>query len=246
MPLDTLDTTLVSKHPMTPRMTQFVLDADGHVFDHAPGHHVSVAYRSDEDGLVVRPYSPVSRPGTNRIVLAVKRYDEGTCSVWLHEREPGDTVPLTDPSGNLHLHDLDRDALFVSTGTGITPMIAMLKQYLDEGTGQATFVFGERTEADLAYRETLDHLAADTDRLRVAFVLSGDDWHGRTGYVQDHLPDLLNGAAETGAAETGVVPHAYLCGVPEMVVETTSLLTGDLGFPDDAVFSEGWEDGAVE
>lgn len=236
MSLDTLSTTLVSKHPLTPAVAQFIVEADGHTFDHQPGQHVSIAYRDADDDLVVRPYSPVSRPGTSRLALAIKRYDGGTCSVWMHGRSVGDAVPLLDPSGNLHLRDLDRDVAFLSTGTGITPMVAMLKQYLAEGSGRARFVFGERTQEALMYRETLDHLAADHARLSVDYVLSREDWGGRTGYVQHHLDDVLAGLE---------APHVFVCGVPAMVVDTKAALQ-DHGVPEDRVFSEGWEDGAVD
>ena len=36
-----------------------------------------------------------------------------------------------------------------------------------------------------------------------------------------------------------------LCGVPEMVVDTTAMLR-DLGASEDHIFAEGWEEGAVE
>jgi len=237
MPLSTLDTVVTSIHSVTPRVKQFVLEADDHTFDHRPGQHVSVAFRDDDGELVVRPYSPVSRPGSSRLALAVKRYPGGTCSTWIHEREVGDTVPLLDPSGNLFLRNPDRNTVFLSTGTGITPMIAMLKALLGEGTGRATFVVGERTQEDLMYRETLDHLSADHARLSVHYVLSDEDWPGRTGYVQDHLTDVI--------AE-GTDAHVFLCGVPEMVVETQSRLRSDFSVSEDQLFVEGWEDGAVE
>lgn len=236
MILDTLDTTLVSKHPMTSAVSQFVLEADDHVFDHRPGHHVGVAYESEADGLVHRSYSPVNRPGTNRLVLAIKRYEDGTCSTWMHARSVGDRVQLTAPSGSLHLRDLSRDVLFLSTGTGITPMMAMLKQYLATGGGRAAFVFGERSQSTLMYRETLDQLAADHAALSVHYVLSRETWPGRTGYVQDHLDDVLPRLEQ---------PHVYLCGVPAMVVDTETALQ-DRGVPESRVFTEGWEAGAVE
>jgi ferredoxin-NADP reductase len=169
--------------------------------------------------------------------LAVKRYDDGTCSVWLHERRVGDPVTITPPSGNLHLHDPDRDAAFLATGTGLTPMLAMLDQYLREGSGQAVLLFGERTEADLMYRATLDRLSAGHANLTAAYVLSqpSADWAGSTGYIQDHLGTALADLEQ---------PHVYACGVPEMVVETEAQLQ-DRGISADAIFTEGWEQGAV-
>lgn len=235
MSLDTLDTTLVSTHSITPRVKQFSLRAEGHTFDFAPGQHVSVAFEDADGQQDYRPYSPVNQPGTDTIVLAVKRYPEGACSTWLHERTVGDTIPVTPPSGNLHLRAPDRDGVFIATGTGLTPLFAMATQQLRAGDGDTTLLFGERTQDDLMYRETLDVLSASHESFRADYVLSDEDWDGRTGYVQDHLPDLVADAS---------TPHFYVCGVPEMVVETTDVLA-DHGAADDHIFTEGWEEGAI-
>lgn len=236
MAVDLLDATVAATYPLTPRVKQLVLRVEGHTFEHHPGQHVSVRGEGIDDGPLYRPYSPVNLPGTDKLILAVKRYDGGTCSVWLHERTVGDEVPLLSPSGTLHLRDPDRDALFVATGTGLTPMLALLSQYQQDGNGQAVLLFGERTQADLMYRPTLDFLAAGHPHLRVEYVLSNEDWAGPTGYVQDHLGSALNDLDH---------PHAYVCGVPEMVVDTQSALHVE-GVSSDRVFTEGWEEGAVE
>ncbi|PSQ99415.1 MAG: phenol hydroxylase [Bacteroidetes bacterium SW_7_64_58] len=209
---------------------------DGHTFDFTPGQHVSVAADAGDNPPEYRPYSPVSQPGTDTIALAVKRYPGGVCSTWMHERAVGDTIPTTSPSGNLGIRDLDRDAVFLATGTGLTPMVAMATQYLREGSGRATLVFGERTQEDLMFRETFDLCAANHSAFAVEYVLSDEDWSGPTGFVQDHLPDLIDDAAGT---------DFYVCGVPEMVVDTTAMLR-DLGASEDHIFAEGWEEGAVE
>lgn len=236
MALETLDAVVASVHPLTPRVKQFLLRVEDHTFTFRPGQHLNVAIEDEEGRPVYRPYSPVNRPGTDTVALAVKRYPDGTASAWLHERTPGDHVPLTAPSGTLSLRDLDRDVVFLSTGTGITPMLSMLSQYLDEGEGHATFLFGERTQEDLMYRETLDRLSASHKALTVEYVLSDEDWAGRSGFVQDHLWDVVD--ADTSA-------HFYVCGVPQMVVDTTSVLQ-EAGIPDEHVFTEGWEQGAVD
>ncbi len=236
MPLDTLDAALVSVHPVTPHVKQFLLQVEGHTFDFTPGQHVSVAFEDDEGRTRYRPYSPVSQPGTDTIALAIKRYPEGLCSTWMHERTVGDTISITSPSGNLGLQALDRDVVFLSTGTGITPMISMATQYLRAGKGRATFLFGERTQEDLMFRETLDLYAASHTNFTVGYVLSYEEWAGPTGFVQEHLSEFVDETRE---------PHYYVCGVPEMVVDTKAVLR-DRGVPDDRVFSEGWEEGAVE
>lgn len=238
MSAKTLDATISATYSLTPRVRQILLHVDDHVFSHQPGQHVSVRYEPDGESPTYRPYSPVSGPGTNRVALAVKRYDAGTLSVWLHERAVGDTVTLTPPSGNLHLRDEDRDALFLATGTGLTPMLGMLHQYTEKGGGRSALVFGERSEEDLMYRATLDRLAAGRDDVTVRYVLSepSSRWTGRTGYVQEHLDDVLSHLED---------PHVYACGVPEMVVATVDRLQ-DKGLSTDQILTEGWEDGAVE
>lgn len=229
-----IETTVVGTYALTPRVQQLLLRADDHTFSHDPGQHFNVRMEADGSPLY-RPYSPVSGPGTDTLALAVKRYDSGTCSVWLHERTVGDTVPLMPASGNLHLQDPTRDVLFLATGTGLTPMLSMLSPYLRAEGGQAVLLYGERTQTDLMYRATLDRLAATHPSLTVRYVLSDASWDGLTGHVQDHLGPALNALDQ---------PHAYVCGVPEMVVDTDAALQ-EAGRPDDAIFTEGWEQGAV-
>lgn len=207
-------------HEGTPRVKQFLLRAEGHTSDFVPGQHVSVAFEDAAGRRRYRPYSLVSQPGTDTLALAVKCYPDGACSGWMHERSMGDTIRITPPSGTLHLRDPTRDAAFLATGTGLTPLLSMLTQYLREGEGQATVVFGERTHRDLMCQETLDLIAASHANVTVRYVLSDEDWPGRTGHVQGHLEEI---AAILRAA------HVYVCGVP-----------------DGRVFTEGWEEGAVE
>ena len=231
----TFDATFTSIHQMTPRVKQYLLRVEGHTFPHQPGQHTVIRFEQDGD-TVKRPYTPVNLPGTDTLALAIKRYEDGTASTWMADRSVGDTLTITEPTGNLYLRDPERDVVFLSTGTGITPMIAMLKQYLREGTGQAAFLYGERTQEDIMFRETLDHLSADHDHLRVLYSLSHEDWSGPTGHVQMHLDEALGASFDD--------PHYYVCGIPPMVVDTEEMLR-DRGVGEDRIFTEGWETEAV-
>ena len=240
---DTHEVTVASVHQMTPTVKQFVLESDGYAFEYDPGQHTHIHFDRAESPAVddaeqggdevVRPYTATILPGTQRIALAIKRYPDGVASTWMHEREPGDTVEIEELDGNLYLRDLDSDVAFVSTGTGITPMMAMVKQYVEEGSGQAHFFFGEKDREHVIYRETLDQLAAANDDLEVTYVLSeaDDDWQGPEGHVQDRLDEYLD---DFGSRDF------YVCGVPEMVVETQEYLS-EHGADDDRVYVEGWE-----
>ena len=226
---------------MTPDVRQFRLVADDHTFEYEPGQHTMVHFENDGEEEA-RPYTAANLPGgsENELILAIKRYDDGNGSVYMHERDRGDEVEVEAVDGNLHLRDLDRDAVFLATGTGITPLYPMLKQYAREGEGSAHLVFGERDQEHLVFRESIDQMRAEHGRVSVDYVLSDpDDWDGRTGHVQDHLPDALGGADALDGTDF------YVCGVPEMVVDTTDRLR-DHGVDEDAIYTEGWESDAAD
>jgi ferredoxin-NADP reductase len=238
----TIPVTVTDVHRMTPDVKQFRLVADDHTFEYEPGQHTMVHFPNDGEEEA-RPYTAATLPGSDgvdELVLAIKRYDDGNCSVWMHERTPGDEIEVEGVDGNLYVRDLNRDGVFLATGTGITPLYPMVRQYAREGSGTAHLLFGERDREHLIFRESLDQLRAEHDDLAVDYVLSDADdgeWNGRTGHVQDHLPDAL----DVGLDGTDF----YVCGVPEMVVETEELLA-EAGVDEGSIYTEGWEADAAE
>ncbi|MEE6208906.1 FAD-binding oxidoreductase [Salarchaeum sp. III] len=232
----TYSATVVDTYPLTPRVKGFRLRVPDHEFEYDPGQHTTVHFESGDEE-VVRPYTPTNLPGTDQLTFAIKRYDDGLASAYMHTRTPGDEVTIGELEGNLGIEDFDRDVAFLATGAGITPMLAMLRHYLAEGTGDATMLFGETDESSLIHRGTLNELAADNPKLDVAFTLSQPNWEwtGRQGYVQEHLESVFDDFESR---------DFYVCGVPEMVVQTKDRLR-ELGAPDDRIHSEGWEDDAV-
>jgi ferredoxin-NADP reductase len=230
----TYETTVADVNQITSDVKQFRLVAADHTFDFRPGQHTTVHFEQDGEE-VVRPYTATNLPGTDELTLAIRRYDDGTASVWMHERERGDAVEVSDVDGNLYVRDFDSDVVFVATGTGITPMAAMLHDYADRGRGDAQLFLGEKTQDDLVYRETFDQLAASNENVDVTYSLSDEEWAGATGHVQNHLTDELDSLDET---------DFYVCGVPQMVVDTTDLLKAE-GVSEDRIYTEGWEDGEV-
>lgn len=235
----TLEVTITSIDQLTPDVKEFTLEADDHVFEYDPGQHTRVRYEEDAEGKgMARPYTATDLPGTNRITLAIKHVESGAASTYMHERDPGDRIQIEELDGGLTLEDPEIDVVFVSTGVGITPMMAMLRQYLDEGIGDVYFFFGERDQDHLIYRDTLDRLAATHENLTLVYSLTepGDGWTGRIGNIQEHLDEYL---------PTLDGKHFYVCGVPQMVIDTKEMLAAR-EVPRDRIFSEGWEEGAVQ
>ncbi len=231
----TYTATVLGVHQMTPNVKQFRLAVPDHEFEYEPGQHTTVHFEDDGEE-VARPYTATNLPERDQLTLAIKRYDDGTASVYMHDREPGDEIEIGDVEGNLYLRNLDDDVVFVASGTGITPLYPMLKHYARDGTGDAHLFFGESDQEHLIYRESIDQLRAEHANLDVTYSLSDESWDGPEGHVQDLLSDRLDSFDET---------DFYVCGVPEMVVETTELLN-DKGVDEERIVTEGWEADAAE
>jgi ferredoxin-NADP reductase len=103
----TLSVTVADVHQMTPDVKQFRLVADDHVFEYEPGQHTMVHFENDGEEEA-RPYTAATLPGTNELVLAIKRYDDGNGSVYMHERTPGDEIEIEEVGGDLHVRDCSK------------------------------------------------------------------------------------------------------------------------------------------
>lgn len=227
--------TVVDTYRLAPQVKGFRLRIRDEELEFDPGQHTTVQFEADGKE-VVRPYSPTTLPGTDEFALAIKGYDDGLASSYMHTRSPGDEIEIGEFEGNLALEDPDRDIALLASGTGLTPLLSILRQYARVGNGDAHLVFGERTTDSIFHRSTLEELAAMHD-VEVTYTLSEPewDWLDRTGYVQAHLEDLFDDFRTR---------DFYVCGVPGMVVETEDELR-DLGTPEERIHSEGWEDDAV-
>ncbi len=225
---------LIKYHDMTSTVRQFVFCLNESGWEYEPGQHTVLRFEQDGE-TVNRPYTPVNLPGTDKFVLTVKEYDDGTASVWLHDLEIGDKAEFDEPHGNLSIRDYTEDIVLISTGTGATPMFAMLRDYLKKGEGNVKYIHGEKTREDLLFKESLEVLEAENDNLSVDFSLTRQDWDGYTGYVQENLEEMVDELGDK---------TFYLCGVPGMVVQTNEKLQ-DMGVDKSNIVTEGWESEAA-
>jgi sulfite reductase alpha subunit-like flavoprotein len=135
----------------------------------------------------------------------------------------------------------EHPSLFVGTGTGITPLRSMLKAALARGNKSLLWIlFGARHEEDILYRDELVALEMASPHVRYEVTLSRPDpgWGRRSGYVQDHLPELV-GALRRAAP--GAAVHAYVCGLERMVQSAKTLLRGELGLERKHVHTEQYD-----
>jgi stearoyl-CoA 9-desaturase NADPH oxidoreductase len=118
-----------------------------------------------------RCYSPASVAGLAReLELTVKRHPEGQVSNFLFENaRPGTVLRLSQAQGDFRLPDRRPDRiLLISGGSGITPVMSMLRTLCAEGhRGAVTFLHYAPDPERAIYREALEDLAAAHVNLRL-------------------------------------------------------------------------------
>ena len=145
------------------------------------GQYVSVKMKIGSS-YVTRPYSISSSPKLTkdgRIFITVKENPGGFVADFiLTELKEGDSVLVSGPEGNFY-HDRLRDSrnvVAVAGGSGITPFLSMAYAIRDGIEDfNLTILFGSRTEKSILFRNELDSITEETDRVRVVHVLSDEE-----------------------------------------------------------------------
>jgi ferredoxin-NADP reductase len=146
----------------TPDTRTWLLQPNALWRGHQAGQHVTV--RTVRDGRrVQRPYSLSSAPGDGPLAITVKRQPGGLVSNHLHDTlRVGDVVALGAAEGDFVLPAvLPTRLTLLSAGSGITPVMALLRELRRRGhDGAIAFVHVCRTPQDLIFGDELRALAA--------------------------------------------------------------------------------------
>ncbi len=141
----------------TPRAKTFRL-ALARPSGHRAGQHYVVRLTAPDGYTASRSYSVASAPdGTNEIELTVERLEDGEVSTFLHDEVvPGDVLDVRGPIGGWFVWDADRPAVLVGGGSGLVPLMAMLRLARRQGHSDLVrLVVSVRRPADLLYAREL-------------------------------------------------------------------------------------------
>ena len=237
-PPPTFDVRLARARMLAPNVRELAFErASGERFEFQAGQWVSLVLPLAE-GEARRAYSVASAPdGTPGFDIAVTKVEGGPGSTYLHALPEGATLRVIGPQG-FFTRAAGAPALFVGTGTGVTPLRSMLRYALAHGeTAPFTLLFGVRTAEDRLYVDEFDALTAKHPNFRVLYTLSrGDDaWSGLRGYVQTHVEK------EWRALEPHGAPHVFVCGLERMVGTVRDLMRKGLGVDRKQVHSERYD-----
>ena len=140
-----------------------------------------------------RTYSPASSEHAAELELTVTVHPEGVVSRHLHDHlGPGTVVHLGDAGGEFVLpRPLPERLVLVSGGSGVTPVMSMLRTLRDEGYGgEIDFIHFARTAADWLYRPEVAAMA----NVHARFVATRESG----GHLHDQIVDERAYAAVCG------------------------------------------------
>jgi len=131
-------------------------------FGYRPGQFLTLRIPSERTGSVARCYSLASSPHTDDAhKVTVKRTDGGYGSNWLCDNvSVGSTIESLPPSGVFTPANLDDDFLLWAAGSGITPVMSILKSVLSAGSGRVILCYANRDERSVIFAAELRELAA--------------------------------------------------------------------------------------
>jgi ferredoxin-NADP reductase len=234
---------LVRREDETDSLSYFWVRFDGEPTPFEPGQYMTIGVMVDGK-ILQRPYSVASPPavaGDTGYELYVRRVQGGTFTPTLFDLPVGHRMRMIGPKGKFTLlPDDDRIHIFISSGTGNAPFIAMMRQLLIDGRPRrAVLLNGVSYAHELGYRPLLEGWV-ETGEYPVTFmptVSRPDDpsnaaWTGRTGRVEAILAPVLDELALTPANSI-----AYICGNPDMIVSAEETLLGR-GYAEEQVHKE--------
>ncbi|MBC8412766.1 MAG: 2Fe-2S iron-sulfur cluster binding domain-containing protein [Nitrospira sp.] len=169
-----------------------------------------------------RAYSIASSINEPKYIdLIIARMEGGIVSGYIHDLlKEGEELIARGPFGDFHLLTSERDILFIATGSGLAPFIAMLYQIENENIQRkTTLIFGTKRPENLYYSDLLSGFMKRLPDFTFIPVLSRveeqDSWTGEQGRVTDlinrYIPD--NNAVDV-----------HICGLPIMVQSCLDIL----------------------
>jgi len=192
------------------------------------GQHVQLTV--EIDGVRhTRVYSPSNAPAAgDTVTLTVKRHPGGRVSGYLHERVAvGDIVELSQAFGDFVLPDrVPAKLLMIAGGSGITPLMAMLRDLLVHGTDtDIVFANYAHTHRDLIFADELAWLGERHSNLHLHFGVTAvsalpGELSGR--FSGGHLDRIVSDPAER---------RTLVCG-PRGLLDTVNALWEDRGYPE--------------
>jgi len=229
--------TIIEIKLQSPRVKSFKIKLDSD-FSYTPGQFVEVSidgFNDSNGNIIKRAYSIASSPlDIGYIQLCIARAENGHFSVKMHSLEEGTQLNVEGPFGLFHLAEpVPPGTVFICGGTGISPIMSMLRTLFDEhDPDEFWFFFGFRNPEEFIFKDEILGWKEKFKNLHIVLSINApvEGWTGDVGYISDVLPKYI---------KDGKGMHIYFCGPPPMVDATIKRLE-ELGFEDSNIYREKW------
>lgn len=214
--------------PVTDGVMRLVLQLADHPelgaaaeFDEGQYCHIEVPGRAG----VLRAYSMANSSNWEGLLeFYVRVQPQGVFSQFVLQAKPGQDITVIGPQGTFCLVENGlRPRWFVAGGTGIAPLLAMLRRMAQWSDPQAvTVIIGCNTEADLFAHTALAEIAQELTSMHVVTCI----WHPEAAHDGSEVKAAYPGlAAISSAAAQGWLRHDVVVGTPADAL--THLLAGN-------------------
>ena len=209
-------------------------------YNFLPGQHLPFQIELD-GGKIRRTYSICSGIDATPMEIGVRVQSGGTFSEYAAATlQVGDTLDAMPPSGQFHISlqpEKPRDCVGFAAGSGITPILSMMKSILaHEPASRFILFYGNRKQSTTMFIEDLYALKNRyPERVQLNFVFSQEeqDFDAMAGRLDGDKVRELYRHFGAGLRTT----DAFVCGPDSMIEEVTAALI-ELGMQPDNVHSE--------
>ncbi|SRX54552.1 2Fe-2S iron-sulfur cluster-binding protein [Aequorivita sp. CIP111184] len=217
-------------------------------FHFRQGQHLTLkADINDEDTR--RSYSLCSSPVDGEWKVAVKLIPGGAFSTYVNsELKTGDTLEIMEPSGMFGVEvepEKAKNYLFFAAGSGITPVLSMIKTHLAlEPKATCKLFYANRTAKSIIFKEALEQLRNEYfGRLEIYYFLTKErrDIELFNGRFDDEKMKVLT----KNFIDIPDTNEVFLCGPEEMINYVSSYLI-DAGLPKELIHFELFVTGLTE
>ena len=214
--------TCVHVLPETPDVATFTFRADsGALFRFLPGQFVTLELPVP-DGPLYRTYTISSSPSRpTSLTVTVKAQPGSQGGRWMLDHlRPGMRLKASGPGGDFstRTHPAAK-YLFVSAGSGITPMMSMLVEMYDAGADpDVVFVNCAKRPSQIIFRERLEHIASRSTGIALTWVVSEPDPYVPWTGIRGRLSQLVLGLVAPDYLDREVFccgPEGFMLGVRE-------------------------------
>lgn len=198
----------------------------GERFRYRPGQFLTLRVPHD-GGWLPRCYSLSSTPLLDEpLRVTVKRVRDGRASNWLCEDlQEGQLLDVLPPAGVFVPRSLDGDLLLFGGGSGVTPVLSILRSALLAGQGRVLLIYANRDEQSVIFRDELRQLAsAHPQRLQIVHWL-------------DSVQGIPSSPQLAELARSFIDAEAFICG-PGPFMDAAVAALKSLGMPGSRVHVE--------